>query len=117
MVNKSARKNSNRYNLKSKNKSSRLRLSVHRSAKNIYVQLIDDVKGVTIVSSSSVNDDIRKGSKGLSKTKIASLVGEDVGRKILEKNISGIYFDRGAYLFHGRVKALADSVRSLGVTF
>lgn len=117
MVNNLARKRSNRYKLKAKNKSSRLRLSVYRSSQHIYAQLIDDTTGCTVVSSSSVLSSIRQKSDGISKLDVAVLVGKDLGSKINQQDISSVYFDRGSFIFHGRVKALADAVRSLGVIF
>ncbi|MEE6186549.1 50S ribosomal protein L18 [Mycovorax composti] len=91
------------------------RLSVFRSNKDIYVQLIDDTKGVTLAAASSRDKDIaaQKGTK-IEKSK---LVGAAIARKALELNINQIVFDRGGYLYHGRVKAVADGAREGGLQF
>ena len=85
------------------------RLSVFRSNKEIYAQLIDDVSGSTIVSSSSTEKEISK-TKG-NKTETASLVGKKLAEKAVSKGIKQVSFDRSGYLYHGRVKSLADSMR------
>lgn len=91
------------------------RLSVFRSNKDIYVQLIDDTKGVTLAAASSRDKDIaaQKGTK-IEKSK---LVGAAIARKALELNINQIVFDRGGYLYHGRVKAVAEGAREGGLQF
>ncbi|MFN4123332.1 MAG: 50S ribosomal protein L18 [Flavobacteriales bacterium] len=91
------------------------RLSVFRSNKSIYAQLIDDTKGITLVSASSSEPEIAN-QKG---TKIdqASLVGKAIAAKALEKGISTVRFDRNGYLYHGRVKSLAEGAREGGLTF
>lgn len=91
------------------------RLSVFRSNKEIYAQIVDDVTGKTIVAASSRDKDISK-AKG-SKTEQAALVGKSVGEKALKAGIENISFDRGGYLYHGRVKALADGAREAGLKF
>ena len=88
------------------------RVSVFRSLSHIYVQAIDDHKKVTLLAAS--DKEIK--SKG-NKTEIASLVGELMGQKLLDKKITSILFDRGAYKYHGRVKALAEGMRKAGVIF
>ncbi len=93
--------------------SSTPRLSVYRSNKQIYCQLIDDHSGVTLVSASS-NDE---GIAGDNKADIAKKVGELIGSRAQSINVSKVVFDRGGYLFHGRVKALADGARSAGLKF
>lgn len=100
----------------------RPRLSVFRSNYHIYAQLIDDVNGNTLLSLSSNSKEAKagglevpKGMKG--KSGIAFAVGLELGKKISEKNIEGIVFDRNGYLYHGRVKALADGIRKAGVKF
>ena len=95
----------------------RPRLSVFRSLKNIYCQLIDDVEGKTIASASSFSKEIREktsygGSKGT-----AQLVGEKIATEALDKGINNIIFDRGGYKYHGRVKSLAESARKKGLNF
>ena len=91
------------------------RLSVFRSNKEIYAQLIDDVTGNTIVSSSSTEKDISK-VKG-NKTETASVVGKKLAEKAVSKGIKQVSFDRSGYLYHGRVKSLADGAREGGLKF
>jgi len=95
--------------------SSSPRLNVFRSNTHIYAQVIDDVAGVTLVSASS-NDKELKLEKG-SNIEAAKQVGALIGKRALEKNIEVVVFDRGGYLFHGRVKALADAARAAGLKF
>jgi large subunit ribosomal protein L18 len=89
------------------------RLSVFRSNKAIYAQIIDDVAGHTLVASSS--RDLKDASGN--KTEIAKLVGQDLAKKATEKGIATVCFDRGGYLYHGRVKALAEGAREGGLKF
>ena len=89
----------------------RPRMTVFRSNKQIYVQLIDDLAGVTLVSTSS------KGIEEGTKTEIAAKVGENIAKKALEAGITEVVFDRNGYLFHGRVKSLADAARNGGLKF
>ena len=91
------------------------RLCVYRSLSHIYAQIIDDVKGNTLVSSST----IAKGMDvtGLTKVQAAEKVGADVAKKALEKGITNVVFDRGGYLYTGRVKALAEAAREAGLKF
>lgn len=93
----------------------RPRLNVFRSNKHIYAQLIDDVNSVTIVSASSMEKDF--GSESKADTAAAVRVGEMIAKKAVEKDVKSVVFDRGGYLFHGRVKALADSARENGLEF
>ena len=93
----------------------RPRLNVYRSNKHIYAQLIDDVSGVTIASASTMDKDFGLESKA--DTEAAAKVGELIASKAGEKNVKSVVFDRGGYLFHGRVKALADSARENGLEF
>tara|TARA_Y100000589_G_scaffold132495_1_gene126355 strand:- start:23889 stop:24245 length:357 start_codon:yes stop_codon:yes gene_type:complete len=93
----------------------RPRLSVYRSNKEIYAQIIDDVNGKTLVSASSRDKDIAS-SKG-TKSEIAALVGKAIAEKAVKAGISKISFDRNGYLYHGRVKALADGAREGGLDF
>lgn len=90
------------------------RLSVFRSNKEIYAQLIDDVNGVTLVASNSRGKDVE--SKG-NKTDISKLVGISIAEKAKAKGITRCVFDRGGYLYHGRVKAIADGAREGGLNF
>ena len=94
----------------------RLRLSISRSSKNISAQIIDDVKNVTLVSSSSIEKDIKAMSK-VNKTDISKIVAEKLAKKAVEKKITKIYFDRGVYKYHGRVKAFAETLRKYGMEF
>jgi large subunit ribosomal protein L18 len=93
----------------------RPRLSVHRSGKHIYAQVIDDVKGATIAAASSLEKDMR--SKTGANIEAAKAVGKLVAQRAVEKGIKAVVFDRGGYLFHGRVKALADAARESGLSF
>ena len=91
------------------------RLSVYRSNKEIYAQLVNDVTGVTIAAASSRDKDLS--SKKGTKTEIANLVGKLVAEKAIKAGISGVSFDRGGYLYHGRVKSLAEGAREAGLKF
>ena len=94
---------------------SRPRLNVYRSNKHIYAQLIDDVNGVTLASASSVEKDFGLESTG--NIEAAQKVGEIIAKRAVEKGYASVVFDRGGYLFHGRVKALADAARENGLEF
>ena len=94
----------------------RLRLSISRSSKNISAQIIDDVKNITLVSSSSIEKDIKAMEK-VNKTEISKIVAEKLAKKAQEKKITKIYFDRGVYKYHGRVKAFAETLRKNGMEF
>jgi large subunit ribosomal protein L18 len=89
------------------------RLSVFRSNAHIYAQLIDDVQGLTLASSSTAEIETLTGNK----TEQSLLVGESIAVKAIEKGISNVVFDRGGYLYHGRVKALAEGARKGGLQF
>jgi large subunit ribosomal protein L18 len=91
------------------------RLSVYRSNNEIYAQLIDDVNGVTLASASSRDKDIDVTSK--TKSEASIIVGEAIAKKALDKKIDSISFDRGGYLYHGRVKSLAEGARKGGLKF
>jgi large subunit ribosomal protein L18 len=92
----------------------RPRLSVFRSSKNIYAQVIDDERGVTLASASSLEGD--KAAKGADKD-AAARVGALVAQRAIEKGVKDVVFDRGGYIYHGRVKALADAAREAGLNF
>lgn len=94
----------------------KLRLSVFRSKRHIYAQLIDDLKGETIVSASTVEKELKKQKLTLSKES-AALVGKKIAERAIEKGKSIVVFDRGGYIYHGRVKALADAAREAGLKF
>ena len=93
----------------------RLRLSVHRSNKNISVQLIDDVKGVTIAAASSLEKDL--GVVGKNNVDAAAKVGAAIAERARKAGIEECYFDRGGFLFHGKIKALAEAAREGGLKF
>ena len=93
----------------------RLRLSVHRSNKNIMVQLIDDVKGVTVASASSLEKDL--GVVGKNNIEAATKVGAAIAERAKKAGLEECYFDRGGFLFHGKIKALADAAREGGLKF
>ena len=94
----------------------RLRLSVHRSDKNISAQIIDDLNGVTIASASSLEGEKGKKAKGSDKD-AATRIGKLIAERALEKGVSEVVFDRGGYIYHGRVKALAEAAREAGLKF
>jgi len=96
---------------------SRMRLSVHRSGKHIYAQVIDDVKGATLASASSLEKTMREELKTGANVEAAKMVGKLVAERAAEKGVKDVVFDRGRYLYHGRVKALADAAREAGLKF
>ena len=91
----------------------RMRLSVHRSNKNISVQLIDDVKGVTVAAASSLEKDL--GIVGKNNVDAAAKVGATIAERAKAAGVTEAYFDRGGFLFHGKIKALADAARDAGL--
>ncbi len=95
----------------------RPRLSVFRSSKHIYAQIIDDSKGVTVASASSLEKDLKSSLKTGADQAAASAVGKLVAERAVQAGVSTVVFDRGAYLYHGRVKALADGAREGGLSF
>ena len=105
-----------RSKLKKVSDQERYRLSVSRSSKNISAQIIDDSKNITILSASS-NDKSIKSNDKKSKTEISKVVAESLAKKALEKKITKIYFDRGLYKYHGRVKTFAETLRKNGMEF
>ena len=96
--------------------SSRPRLNVFRSLQHIYAQVIDDTSGTTIASASTNEPSLRASVSG-SKTDRAKLVGQSIAERAKEKGVSAVVFDRGGYMYHGRVKALADAAREAGLEF
>ena len=96
--------------------SDRFRLSISRSSKNISAQIIDDSKSITLISASSVEKDVKPGSK-VNKSDLSKIVAERLAKKALEKKITKIYFDRGVYKYHGRVKIFAETLRKNGMEF
>ncbi len=93
------------------------RLNVFRSTSHIYAQLIDDVAGVTLVSASTMSADIKKETEGKTKQEAAKAVGLAIGRMALAKGIEQAVFDRGGYLYMGRIQQLADGAREAGLKF
>ncbi|MFA6676061.1 MAG: 50S ribosomal protein L18 [Bacteroidales bacterium] len=93
------------------------RMAVYRSNKQIYVQFIDDVNGVTLASASSTEKSIQEDLKGKNGIEIAAYVGKLAAERAVAKGISTIAFDRGGYLYHGRIKSLADAAREGGLKF
>ena len=105
-----------RKKLKKFSKIERFRLSVFRSTKNISAQIIDDIKKVTLLSVSSVEKDIKNMNKK-NKTELSKIVAEKLAKKAQDKKITKIYFDRGIYKYHGRVKIFAETLRKNGMEF
>lgn len=93
------------------------RLSVYRSLSHIYVQLIDDTNGRTIIAASSAEKDVKTGMKHCGNVAAAKKVGATIAERALEKKIKNVVFDRGGYKYHGCVKALADAAREKGLSF
>ncbi|MFA6894582.1 MAG: 50S ribosomal protein L18 [Bacteroidales bacterium] len=95
----------------------RPRMVVFRSNKQIYVQVIDDTKGITLIYASSIEKDLIEQCKGKSGVEAAKIVGKAAAERAIEKGISTVSFDRGGYLYHGRVKSLAEAAREGGLKF
>ncbi len=95
----------------------RPRLVVYRSLSNIYAQIIDDSKGVTLVSAGTVEKALESALKGKTKQEQAYIIGETIAKRALEKKISQVVFDRGGYIYTGRVKNLSDGARAAGLKF
>ena len=104
-----------RNKLKKYSSVNRYRLTVSRSSKNISAQIIDDVNKITLVSASSVEKNIREQKK--SKSELSTLVAETLAKKAQDKKITKVYFDRGIYKYHGRVKIFAETLRKNGMEF
>ena len=105
-----------RNKIKKVSKNDRFRLSVSRSIKNISAQIIDDNKNITLLSASSNEKDIKSLKKN-NKTELSKIVAERLAKKAQEKKITKIYFDRGVYKYHGRVKIFAETLRKNGMEF
>lgn len=114
MDNKQRQHRHKRVRFKISGTSDRPRLNVFRSSKHIYAQLIDDKKGSTIVSASSLEKDFKGAT---SNKEAAEKVGEMIGKRAIEKGIKEVVFDRGGYLYHGRVASLAEGARKSGLEF
>ena len=93
------------------------RFNVYRSLNHIYVQVIDDVKGVTIVSASTMEKAIKEKTADMTKTEAGRIVGEEVAKKAIAAGITEVVFDRGGYIYTGRVKSVADGAREAGLKF
>ena len=102
--------------LKKVSKPDRFRLSIFRSSKNISAQIIDDTKNITLLSASSVEKDLKSVNK-VNKTELSKLVAQKLAKKAQEKKITKIYFDRGSYKYHGRIKVFAETLRENGMEF
>ena len=112
--NRAKRKLRNRKKLKNVN-TNRYRISVTKSLKNFSVQIIDDKQKKTLVSASSIEKDIKKNK--VKKIEKSSLIGEILAKRAKEKNINEVYFDRGGYKYHGRIKVFAETLRKNGLKF
>jgi large subunit ribosomal protein L18 len=100
-----------------RNATGRPRLSVHRSGRHIYAQVIDDVQGQTLAAASTMEKAVRESGKSGANVEAAKAVGKLVAERASAKGVKEVVFDRGSYLFHGRVKALADAAREGGLSF
>jgi len=114
LSNKIKRKLRNRKKLKKVN-FKRYRITVNKSLNNLSAQIIDDVQKKTLVSASSIEKDLKKNK--IKKLEKSNIIGEILAKRAKEKNISAVYFDRGAYKFHGRIKAFAETLRKNGLKF
>ena len=112
--NKIKRKLRNRKKLRKVN-NNRYRISVSKSLNNLFIQIIDDKNRKTLVSASSIEKEIKKNK--VKKIEKSSLIGEILAKRAKEKNINNVYFDRGEYKYHGRIKAFAETLRKNGLKF
>ena len=108
-------KRTKRIRTKLKKVSSRNRLSVFRSNNHIYVQAIDDSKGITLASASTLEKELVKGSNV--RKELAAIIGKAIAKRLIEKGIKDVAFDKGGYKYHGLIKILADSAREEGLNF
>jgi len=115
-TNRIRRRTRTRFALKQK-ANGRPRLSVFRSSKHIYAQIIDDVKGATLAAASTLDKEVREAGKTGATAAAAAKVGKLIAERAKAAGLSKVQFDRGAYLFHGRVKALAEAAREGGLSF
>lgn len=111
------RKSRIRRTLKKNNVAGRPRLSVYRSSKNIYAQIIDDNNSVTVAAASSLEAEQRKALKTGADVEAAKVIGKLVAERAIKAGIKEVVFDRGPYIYHGRIKALADAARENGLSF
>lgn len=100
-----------------KSANGRLRLSVHRSNQNIYAQLIDDAGSLTIASASTLEVDVKKTMKSGAGCEAAAMVGKLIAERAVKAGVQSVVFDRGAHIYHGRIKALAEAARAGGLQF
>ncbi len=114
---KARKRRHRRIRMKLSGTAARPRLNVYRSLNHIYAQIIDDVAGNTLVSASTVDAGLAAELDGKKKREQAAVVGETVAKRALDAGIEEVVFDRGGYLYHGRVKALADGAREGGLKF
>ena len=108
-------KRTKRIRTKLKKVSSRNRLSVFRSNNHIYAQVIDDSKGITLASASTLEKELVKDQK--ERKKLAATIGKEIAKRLIEKGIKDVAFDKGGYKYHGLIKILADSAREEGLNF
>ena len=108
-------KRTQRIRAKLKKISSRNRLSIFRSNNHIYAQAIDDLKGVTLASASTLEKELVKDQKG--RKELAAAIGKEIAKRLIEKGIKDVAFDKGGYKYHGLIKILADSAREEGLNF
>ena len=108
-------KRTQRIRTKLKKVSSRSRLSVFRSNNHIYAQAFDDSKGITLASASTLEKDLVKDQNG--KKELAATIGKEIAKRLIEKGIKDVAFDKGGYKYHGLIKILADSAREEGLNF
>ncbi|HCX63786.1 MAG TPA: 50S ribosomal protein L18 [Eubacteriaceae bacterium] len=111
------KKRHKRLRFKINGTSDKPRLNVYRSNSNIYAQIIDDVKGVTLMSASTLDKELKDQVKSAKSVEAAKAIGKAIGQKALDKGIEAVVFDRGGYIYHGRVKAVADGAREAGLKF
>ena len=109
------RKQRNRSSLKKKSIS--INLAVFRSGKHIYGQIIDDIKGQTVTAASSLESEIKNKHKNGGTKEVATLVGKLIAEKAIKQGVTNVVFDRGGYIYHGRVKSLAEAARESGLIF
>jgi large subunit ribosomal protein L18 len=114
---KARKKRHRRVRVKISGTAERPRLNVYRSLNHIYVQVIDDVESNTLIAASTIDNEVAKQLEGKSKKDQAAVVGEVVADRAKKAGITEVVFDRGGYLYHGRVKALADGARKGGLKF
>ncbi len=118
-VDKNQKRKERHYSIRNKitGTPERPRLNVFKSSKHIYAQVIDDATGKTLVSASTLDKELKDKAAELSKSEAAALVGKTLGERAKNNGINAVVFDRGGYLYHGRVKLLADGARESGLEF